>query len=317
MQDLINAVDIKISGTVDSRPHAVSLLGELNQEIRLRWPEWTTLVLYAGVVAFAIPYHEPWANGAQAWQLARSLPLVDLFQKYIRYEGSPGLWHFLLWILSRVQVSYGGMHWICGGIAVAAISIFVLKSPFPRYLKLSLPFTCFLLFQYAVVARSYVLAPWLLFMTASRWKRNPAAVALFLGLLANVALHAAVISGGLAIVYATERIRDIDSKEPGQRRRLLFNAALLFCFYAFAIWTAWPAHDLVLVRGQRHSFLAFALVSLVWGVCQPWILSIPFWIAIAMCLFARRRFIYLLPVLFFACFSGVVDVNFRVSWFRS
>jgi hypothetical protein len=200
------------------------------------------------------------------------------------------------------------MHWICGAIAVAGTSIFVLKSPFPRYLKLSLPFTYFLLFQYAVVARNYVLVPWLLFMIASRWKRNPTVIALLLGLLANVAAHAAVISGGLAIVYLIERIRDRDFAASGGRRKLLYSGAILLVFYAFALWTAWPPHDLVLarVRGQSRSFTLFAIVSLVWGVCQPWLLSILFWIAIGLCFRARRSLFYLLPILFFACFSGAV-----------
>ncbi len=282
------------------------------KDIGSRLPEWITLALYATVVAFAIPYHEPWVDEAQAWQIARSLSLVDLFQKYVRYEGSPGLWHLLLWILNRAHVSYSGMHWSSGAIAVAGMSILVLKSPFPRYLKLLLPFTYFLLFQYAVVARSYVLVPWMLFMIAARWKRSPAVSALLLGLLANVALHAAVISGGLAIVYAIERIGDGDLKESGQRRKLLFSGAIFLGFYAFALWTAWPPHDLGFLpsRGQPRSFTEYAIVSLVLGVCQPWILSILFWLAIGLCLRARRSLFYLLPVLLFACFSGAVYAKF-------
>jgi hypothetical protein len=297
-----------LGGTVDLKPHSISVLGGLRVDIRSRWPEWITIASYAVVIAFAIPYHEPWVDEAQAWQLARSLPLVALFQKYIRYEGSPGLWHFLLWILNRAHVSYTGMHWICGAIATGAVSVFVLNSPFPRYLKFSLPFTYFLLFQYAVIARNYVLVPWLLFMIASRWKRSPIVIALLLGLLANVALHTAVISGGLAIVYAIERIGHGDSKEWDQRRELLLSAAMLVCFYAFALWTAWPPHDLVLarVRGPSRSFIPFAVASLVWGVCEPWLLSIPFWIAVTVCFWARRSLVYLLPVVFFACFSGAV-----------
>jgi hypothetical protein len=293
-------------------PHRASVLGGLRENIRSRWPEWITMVLYASVVAIAIQYHEPWADEAQAWQLARSLPLATLFQKYIRYEGSPGLWHFLLWILNRAHVSYSGMHWISGAIAVAGVSVLVLRSPFPRYLKLSLPFTYFLLFQYAVVARSYVLVPLLLFMVASQWKRNPALTALILGLLANAAIHAAVISGGLAIVYAIERIRNGDYKNPACRRELLISAAILLGLLTFAVWTAWPPRDLGFSRGREHSLSSatYAILSLVWGVCQAWILSILFWIAIAMCFLARRRFTYLLPVLLFAFFSGVVYVNF-------
>jgi hypothetical protein len=295
-------------GTVETKQRRISALGSFREDIRSRWPEWITIVFYAAVVAFAIPYHEPWVDEAQAWQLARSLPLATLFQKYIRYEGSPGLWHLLLWVLNKAHVSYAGMHWICGAIAVAGVSVLILWSPFPRYLKLSLPFTYFLIFQYAVVARNYVLVPLLLFMIAAWWKRNPVVIALLLGLLANVAAHGAAISGGLAIVYAIERIGHGDFKEPGQRRKLIFSATILLGFYVFALWTAWPPHDLVLarVRGQSRSFTLFAVASLVWGVCQPWLLSIMYWIAIAICMHARRRLSYLLPVIFFACFSAEV-----------
>ena len=203
------------------------------------------------------------------------------------------------------------MHWISGAIAVAATSLLVFRSPFPRYLKLSLPFTYFLLFQYSVVARSYVLAPLLLFAIATIWRRGPVALAILLGLLANVAVHTAVISAGLALVYVVERIRNADVEEPLYRRQLLFGAAILLGFYAIMLWTAWPPHDLALsrVRGETRPFLSYAVVSLVSGVCQPWPLSILFWGAIAICLRARRRLLYLLPVLFFACLSGAVYAN--------
>ena len=276
------------------------------------WPEWTTLFLYSGLVAFAIPYHEPFVDEAQAWQLARSLSLPALFVKFIRYEGTPGLWHFLLWILTRIHVSYSGLHWLCGATAVVATSLLIFRSPFPRYLKLLLPFTYFLLFQYAIIARSYILVPLLLYLVAICWKKNPAWIALLLGLLANVALHAAIISGGLAIVYLIAQIREGAHHDSALRRKLLLSATLLFCFYAFAIWTAWPPHDLSVSRaiGGSHSFLAFAIASLVMGTCQPWILSILFWIAIALCLTARRSFFYLIPVLFFSIFSGAVYATF-------
>jgi hypothetical protein len=298
----------QFSGVADSRLHRISGLGASREDMGSRWLEWMTVVLYGAVVAFAIPYHEPWVDEAQAWQLARNLSLVTLFQKYIRYEGSPGLWHLLLWMLNKAHVSYAGMHWICGAIAVAGVSLLVLRSPLPRYLKFSLPFTYFLLFQYAVVARNYVLVPLLLFMIAWRWKESPAVIALLLGLLANVALHTAVISGGLAVLYAMERMGSGDFKARGQRRKLLLGAAILVGLYAFALWTAWPPHDLVLarVRGESRSFTAYAIISLVWGVCQPWQLSILFWIAIGLCLRARRSLLYLLPVIFFAFFSGGV-----------
>ncbi len=302
-----------LQGEADSQPNSVAKPKEQATGKRSRWPEWCALSLYAGLVAFAIPYHEPGVDEAQAWQLARSLPLGSLFKTYIRYEGSPGLWHFLLWIMTRAHVSYSGLHWICGAIATAGVSLLIFKSPLPRYLKLSFPFTYFLLFQYAVVARNYLLVPIFFFALAICWKKKPLMVALMLGLLANTALHAAVLSGGLAIVYAFEQVRSGTLREPRRRRRLLLCALLLVAFYAFAIWTAWPPKDLSthlsLVRGQSRPFFSNAIASLAWAICEPSILSVLFWGVIALWFAARRKLQYLLPLLFFAALSGAVFFN--------
>ena len=279
---------------------------------RSNWPEWCVLSAYATLVACAIPYHEPWADEAQSWELARTLPLGILFKTYVRYEASPGLWHFLLWILSQAHVSYAGLHWICGAIAVASSYLLVFKSPLPRYLRLTLPFTYFLVFQYAVVARSYVLVPPILFMIAMGWKKRPLLVAVMLGLLANTSLHAAVISGGLAIVFGVVQITNGSREDPQRVRRLLLSATIVLGFYAFAIWTAWPPpdflHTISNFRSESPSFAVAVIQSMVWGICEPWPLAIPFWIAIALWFYARRSLIYLLPVLLFAVFSGAVHI---------
>jgi len=289
----------------------------LRGELHSRWPEWTALSLYAALVAFAIPYHEPFSDEAQAWQLARSLSLRDLFQSCIRYEGSPGLWHFLLWIMIRAHVSYTGLHWICGAIAVGATALLLFKSPFPRYLKLAFPFTVFLLFQYAVVARSYVLVPLLLYLVALCWKKSPVVMSLLLGLMANVALHAAVISGGLAIIYIIKQVSKGGANKSSRWRQFSCSALILLGFGAFAIWTAWPPHDIAnhLSFYLHFSWAVFfirSLASITLGVFQPWVLSILFWIAIVIYLHARRCLIYLLPIMLFAAFSGVS----ALSWWH-
>src|SRR5260370_39192067 len=76
-----------------------------------------TMALYLALLAYMIPRHEPWADEAQAWELAKYLSLKSLFGTYIHYEGSPGLWHALLWMLARMHVTYTGMHWITEAIA--------------------------------------------------------------------------------------------------------------------------------------------------------------------------------------------------------
>jgi hypothetical protein len=205
--------------------------------MRKFWPEYITLILFGCLLAFAIPFHEPWADEAQAWMLARSLTVWQLFHTYLRYEGSPGLWHLLLWLLVRLHVSYTGMHWVCGLIAFGGISVLVLCSPFPRWIKLVLPFTYFLAFQYAVVARNYVLVPLLLFSIAALWKRSPILVAFLLGLLANIAGHAAAIAIGFSLLYWIKRRLSVT-------RSQLWKAAVVFCvMLAIAVWTVLPPND--------------------------------------------------------------------------
>ena len=295
----------------DSLPVSPFTARRAKREARFRWPEWSAIALYVAILAYAIPFHEPWADEAQAWQLARSLSLGQLFQTFIRYEASPGLWHFLLWIFIQCHISYAGLHWICGAIAVASTSVLVLHSPFPRYLKLTLPFTFFLLFQYAVVARSYVLAPPLLFLVALWWKRRPIWVAIALGLLANVSLHTAVISGGLAIVFFVEQFRERGSRITALRSKFLLCASVVLSLYAFSLWTAWPPADLgahiALARANQLPFFFQALRALIMPFGQPSLVlvALSFWVSIFLALGTRRRLHYLLPVLFFFLFAGL------------
>src|ERR1700761_7138250 len=96
-----------------------------------RWVPSAIVCAYAALVSFGILNHEPWADEAQAWQLARGSTVADLFAHRLRYECTPGLWHLLLHCLNRMQVTYAGMHWIAGIIAVCGAALLAFKAPFP------------------------------------------------------------------------------------------------------------------------------------------------------------------------------------------
>ncbi len=276
-----------------------------SNQIRFKGFETAILAAYTVLLGSAIAHHEPWADEAQAWQLARNLSLHDLFVTYLHYEGHPILWYVLLRILNLTGVSYLGMHWICGAIGVAGTALFLFCSPFPKYLKALLPFTYFLLFQYVVVARSYVFVPPLLYLIAWQWKKRPLLVALFLGLLSNVEMHAAVISGGLAAVYCIEQLRSGVAKDPDGRKRLFQFVTIVLALYAIAICTAWPAPDVARWDAASHlkSYLMIAGQSLLWGLSDPLWLAFAFWVLCVLCFDGRRSLIYFLPVVFFSAFS--------------
>jgi hypothetical protein len=315
---------------------------------RMGWAEIVTLFVYAVLLAWAVPHHEPWADEAQAWQIARTLPLVQIFH-VLAYEAHPGLWYVCLWVLSRLHVNYAGMHWVSAAIAFAGVAVLVTTAPFPRFIKLLLPFTFFLAFQYAIVARSYVLVPLLIFLCAYFWRQRferPLTIALLLGLLANVAPHAAAISGGFAIVYVIDfRLKRNDDCSRAPASRLYGGAALLLAFYVISIWTALPARDasgavLVVkpnatqstpiqaqdsqlspsyprpepVNKRSIQWLAWKIEwrlsgALTEGLVHPFWLGCVFWVLLAWKLFKTRKPHYLLPAVF------LVVLSHLYAWF--
>jgi hypothetical protein len=243
------------------------------------------LTLYATLLAYAIPRHEPWADEAQAWELASSLSLKSLFQTYIHYECSGGLWHTLLWLLSRLHVTYAGMHWITGLIALTGMALLTFLSPLPFVIRLLLPFTYFFSFQYSIVARSYALFPVLLFALAHFWplrQASPLPIALLIGLLANVSVHGLAIAFGLTIVLAIEWLR-IPHPQRANPLPSLPSALLLIAMISFAAWCVMPAPDASWAAAakysQSHDALALSVDSS--SSLHPWVRSLPFSLAVA------------------------------------
>ncbi len=168
------------------------------------------LVYCAATIAGAA-HHEPWWDEAQAWLIARDTPLPDLFTHEFRYEGHPPLWYLLLAIPAKLGLPYASMKVIA--LLAGAASAFLLLFGFPRvplYIRALAPFTLFVLYQYTIVARSYVLILPLLLLIARMWDERferPGRFALLLILLSNVSVHGFAIACAFAALYVLKSRR--------------------------------------------------------------------------------------------------------------
>jgi hypothetical protein len=226
---------------------------------RQQWAQVLVLAAYTVVVALGIAWHEPWADEAQAWLLARDQGFWRLMLHTVRYEGSPGLWHAFLWALTRAHVSYFGMHWVAGAIALAGVYVLLRWSPFPLILKILLPFGFWLAYQDAVVARSYVLYAILAFPAAAILRgmtrdQTPADrgkliwLGVLLGLMANLSIHGFVASLGFAIVALVLLRR---KARAGLLVSKMAPAVVLSCFWLFAMATTIPPSDIDFGSGKN------------------------------------------------------------------
>jgi hypothetical protein len=205
-----------------------------------RIADLTVLGVWILVTTFTLIHHEKWADEAQAWLLARDLDLPTLWFKELRYEGTPGLWHSILWLAQHIlHIPYSGLGAIGLLLATVGVAFMLLRAPFPAYVRYLLAFSYFMLYQYAVIARPYVLLPLLAFAAALLFKdaKHPERITIVLVLLANLTLHGVLLTAciGLAFLWQAKRLwAGLD--EPVRGRYVLCTGALLLVlFFVFAV----------------------------------------------------------------------------------
>jgi hypothetical protein len=197
---------------------------------------WSVVVCYALLVAITCARHEPWADEAHSWLLGRDTSLIALWTRMAGLEGSPALWQSLLHVLNRVGLPYAGLSFVSGVLGMIAVWLLVFRSPLPLWTRLLLPFTFYLAYQYAVVARSYTLLPPPLFACAWLYRdvrHNVGRLTALLCLMAAVSVHGFVLS----VAIWLGMLLTID-------RRAAWKSCVVYVVLLAAIaWSAWPPSD--------------------------------------------------------------------------
>lgn len=272
-----------------------------------RVADFGILAGWVAIVGFTLQHHEKWADEAQAWLIARDLSLRAIWFHELRYEGSPGLWHTLLWIAQHVfHLGYGSIGVIGMAGATAGAALLIFKAPFPRYLRWPLAFTYVMVYQYAVIARPYTLLPLLAFAAALLFKdlQHPERMAVILLLLANLSLHGTILAGCLGLVYLLDARKSWHTFDARLRKRywVCVSAMALTLVFLFLILRPTPdvaefatkeqaklfqqpTHSQKLLGGISGAFLDYPIPSFVF------LLGAGLW-----CYTRRRLLVFLLPV---------------------
>lgn len=197
---------------------------------------------YVLVTVFALHSHEPWADEAQSWLLARDASLKHLWGSLLHYEGTPGLWQTLIHGLIRLGLPYSAYGLVSATLSITAVYLLLRYAPLPLFIRMALPFTYFLCYQYAVIARSYALIAPLLFAIAALYpqaRERPVLMTVILALLAGVSAHGFLLSACIwLVIYAPVLARGT----PSRRKVFIAGIGYLLVLVFFLI-CAWPASD--------------------------------------------------------------------------
>lgn len=279
------------------------------------WRVGDALVLlgYSCVVLWTIRYHEKWADEAQAWLIARDLDLRTIWFHELRYEGSPGLWHTILWVAQHVfHLAYGALGYIGVLFAIAGAAVLVFLAPFPRFVRWPLAFTYVMVYQYAVIARPYTLLPLLAFTAAIFFKdrRHPERITAVLILLVLLTVHGAILAGCLGLTYLFDSVSTWNGFPQDAKRRFIGSAAALIMSFGFLIAILWPSSDVeeFAMRDEAAKIAEslhvipptpyMKLMSVITGAFADYVTLSIIFLAVLVAWFAMRRrlLVFLLPI---------------------
>jgi hypothetical protein len=263
------------------------------------------LVVYATVVLWTLRYHEKWADEAQSWLMARDLSLRTIWFHELRYEGSPGLWHTMLWVAQHVfHLGYGALGYIGALLAIGGATVLLFFAPFPRYVRWPLVFTYVMVYQYAVIARPYTMLPLLAFLAAIFFRdlRHPERLTAVLVLLCLLTMHGIVLAACVAVAFVVRLLEDRATLGVKLRRRYLLCVSTMLCVLVFLFVILRPTPDVeeIALRNQvahapawvqaQFPTLGTKLTAVISGAFLDWFVpSMIFWVLLAAWTLGRRR----------------------------
>ena len=212
------------------------------------------LIAYAIFTLVLVFHHEVWRDEAQVWLVARDLDFFGII-KHVRTEGHPLLWYFLVMPLTRIFHGFNAvmsmqiLNWL---FVVAGVGVFLFKSPFNFFLKISLVLSSGFLYWYPVIARSYCLIPILVFLLASLYKKQKEHPFVYAGLLialANTHVIMFGFCGALALIFAWQFKDEIKTLFNKDNAKIVYNkiqlVAPLLVFIALLsiVLYLWGSHQ--------------------------------------------------------------------------
>ena len=220
---------------------------------------------YLCIAIFAGIHHEPWADEAQSWLIARdNHSLIDLLRA-VKYEGTLPTWHLLNKVFQLAGLDYA--HLFVIPLIFSAIGVILLFfTDAPLWAKVMLPFSFFVVYQNAVVARQYSMVFPAMMLIVILYKKRfemPVRYHLALLLLALTSSYGVVISCSFMLWDFIGMVRKMFN-DPLHKKTIIpfFATALVIGVMSYL---SLPPEDCSMTLGQ-YSFSKNATNALLFNI---------------------------------------------------
>lgn len=176
--------------------------------IRKRILQLLILILYSALVVSGGLSHEPWRDEAHVWYTVRENSITTLFYN-ARYERVQILWNLILFPFAKLGFPYVTMTLVHILIAIVAVALILFLGKLPIFTKILFIFSYYMAYEYAVIARNYVVMIFLLFAIASIYSQRmirPWLYGFLIFLLYQVNVYSLVPAGIFSLFFSIEMI---------------------------------------------------------------------------------------------------------------
>ncbi len=248
-----SAIINKIYGSICSLSNKVD-------RIKDKKAEYIVLALYLIGHIVITYFHEPWYDEAEAWNIAKSGTLKEIIFDVPHLEGHPALWYIILKVFTVLGINYEAALNICSLIfAGIAVYLLIFKSPFPRIVRILLPFTYFFFYQYGVITRPYCVTMMAFVVAAVVYKlrsTKPWLYTLSLALICATSAYGLVLSGGLAVAWVIELLKK-------NKIKALLKDKSTYCLLGLLIYALFILYRII---PKDSSSISFASENFVNGL---------------------------------------------------
>lgn len=220
------------------------------------------------VVTYTTIHHEYWRDEVRALSLAIDAPNWWQLPAFIKNEGHPALWYWLLQGLHALVGTKATLPILSIGISAIAIAVFVFKSPFSIFIKILFAFSALPLYEYSVMARNYGISMMLLFCIAALYHHRQSyffLLALLIAFLCNTNLSALIVSGALTAMLLWDTLIEDQVDLRGRKGIVIsFGICLIMCSAIFSLITIKPDDNTLLTNAQH-----IRPISEYWASIKP------------------------------------------------
>jgi hypothetical protein len=174
--------------------------------------------IYSILLAIVSWKHTFWRDEAQAWLIARDSTSLASVVHNVGYEGTPPLWHFVLYFITRFTMNPQWMKLPNYLFSIAAMALILSATKVSVWVRVGFVFSYFMLFEYSVIDRNYMIGILLLVATLTLFKNDesPLKISIALSLAAFTSLPALVVAVCLYPIHLVPVIAAAGIRKPAR-----------------------------------------------------------------------------------------------------